>query len=133
MFLHTCCSIFISVLIGFKLKLKLNSNASENMFGKFSFRKRKRKEERFLSLPLCFGSPALGGLLAVLFFSAEMQPGLLPSSPVVCPATPPLLRVSRAHQHTTLQDLCNGRVTLNTLCDKPTHITSNIMPNYPGY
>jgi hypothetical protein len=78
-------------------------------------------------------SPALGGLLAILFFSAEMQPGLLPSSPAVCPASPPLLRVSRAHQHTTLQDLCNGRVTLNTLCDKPKYITSNTMPNYPGY
>ena len=42
--------------------------------------------------------------------------------------------VSRSpHPHVTLHDLCNGRVTRNTLCGKPTHITSNVMPNYQGY
>ena len=41
MLLHLCWSISVSVLLGFKLKLKLNLNAIENMFGKFSFRKRK--------------------------------------------------------------------------------------------
>jgi hypothetical protein len=39
--MHTCCCIFVSVLSGFELKLKLILNSFENSFGNLEFRKEK--------------------------------------------------------------------------------------------
>jgi hypothetical protein len=41
MLLHSYWSIGVSILLGFKLKLKLNSDSFENSFGKIQFKKKR--------------------------------------------------------------------------------------------
>ena len=50
MLMHTCCCTFVSVLVGFKLKLKLNSNPFENSFGKIQFLEKEKRKSLTLSL-----------------------------------------------------------------------------------
>ena len=56
MLMHTCCCTFVSVLVGFKLKLKLNSNPFENSFGKIQFLEKEKRKSLTLSL---FGLKAI--------------------------------------------------------------------------